>query len=166
MLYLCLLYTSFPSADRLSFIKTTGANTFEKSSDSVNRLIKNGIKPILNVIDSNRDGLKDLGQMFPKAKINAMPSFNRAGSLKKGGENGKLNNVLKGCSILIQSANINIDGEVFMCSNDFHHKSVYGNIKENSFENIFKSKDFQDKIKQVDVYKRQSLFCAVGMVLI
>lgn len=138
---------NFPSDNENDFNRITRSNDFSSAVKAIRFLIRNGIRPILSVIAQDNRVVQQLQYQFPEASIFAAPSFNRAGCLY---EVKRINfDKLKGCSILLQTVNISIDGDIYLCCNDFKHESKYGSIKKNSFSEVFNGADFQSKIKKI-----------------
>ncbi len=138
---------NFPSSGENDFNRITHSNGYLSAVKAIRFLIKNGIRPVLSVINQDNRVIQQIQYQFPEAYIYAAAPFNRAGCLYAV---ERINfDKLKGCSILLQTVNISIEGDIYLCCNDFNHVSKYGSIIKNSFSEVFKGADFQSKIKKI-----------------
>lgn len=100
---------------------------------------------------------------FGNVKIYSDITFDRAGVL----QNQYAQNIsiqkpkLSGCFLFSDTLFIRMNGDLHICCNDVNGQLVYANIRDGSFEEIFKESAYQYLLKKFLADKLQELpFCA------
>lgn len=132
---------NFPSQNRETFIKMTGANTYEQSIWAISKAIEKGIKTIINVQgrgEQRKYEADAIQQRFPQSSVVSYDSFDRAGALKNSYKYDLYISkpYMAGCYMLTRSVYVNIHGELFMCCNDFNKKYLLGSINDRTIFDV------------------------------
>ena len=137
---------NIPSVEPTEFQKMTGSSAFEKVIQNIDYAIQIGL-PVELSVQGSRDelgkNLKPIQLMFRDRLKNIEPwgTYDRAGLLKnKYAQNifitGRL---FGGCHSVLNWLNISVNGDCFLCSNDYYQKYVWANIQDGSIEDICNS---------------------------
>lgn len=133
---------TIPSVNREKFEEMTGSRDYDKTIRAIRMAKKEGINVRLSI--------QGLGDLTHKAEIEALKkefsgllysqymSFDRAGTLKNeynqnlhvGGD------YLYGCRSFMEIIPVNVNGEVFICCNDFYQKNKLGNILDKPISEV------------------------------
>ncbi len=148
------IYFNLPSVDPEIFILRTGYHNIEKILDHIQYTIDIGIKVMLSVQGTKEEQLSVLPAIkkrFPNVDIIAIPSFDRAGILdNQYNKNIYLNQTyLKGCGFALNTVHVGIDGEMYLCLEDFYKKTVYANISDGSLSQILQCEKLQELKRKV-----------------
>jgi radical SAM domain protein len=142
------IYFNLPSADRNTFILRTGYHHPERILHHIQSAIDMGFKVIISIQGTKEEQLAEasaIEERFPLAGITAIPSFDRCGILK----NHYYNNVrldnrfLKGCGFILTDVHVGLEGEMYLCLEDFYKKNIYANISDGSLKQILQCHDLQ-----------------------
>jgi sulfatase maturation enzyme AslB (radical SAM superfamily) len=140
------LFFNIPSVDKIEFKKMTGSSHYDKIIQHIDYAIQIGL-PVELSIQGNRDelkrNLKPIQAMFENRIANIEPwgTFDRAGLLDNCySQNIYIDgNLYGGCHSILKWINISVDGDCFICSNDYRQKYVWANIQEGSIKKICNS---------------------------
>lgn len=137
---------NIPSVDPTNFKKMTGSSSFEKVIQNINYAIQIGLPVELSIQGTReelRRNLKPIQAMFGEhiKSIEPWGTYDRAGLLEnKYSQNifisGKL---FGGCHSVLNWLNISVDGNCFICSNDYYQRYIWANIQDGTIEHICNS---------------------------
>lgn len=88
--------------------------------------------------------LRDWGKYISIQSLSAIPLSNRGGLVKVENQEKR-----KNCVEPLRTVQIDIDGNVILCCNDFHRAHKFGNIKETSLRKIWAGKKFAKLRKEL-----------------
>ena len=160
------IYFNLPSVDPEIFILRTGYNHLEKILNHIQYAIDIGLKVVLSVQGTKEEQLSvvpAIEKRFPNIEIVAIPSFDRAGILDNQ-YNKKIyldKTNLKGCGFVLTTVHIGIDGEMYLCLEDFFKKTTYANISDGSLSQILQCEKLQDLKRRVwgDIPAESDFLC-------
>lgn len=135
---------NFPSANKDRFKAITGQDTFDKTCEIIDKTIRAGIRVKISIqgtLKSQRFELKSIKNLFPSIEIITATTHDRAGTLKNEYDNclDIKRPYLAGCNFILTDLHIGIDGECYLCLEDFRKKYTMGNIKTNTISEIVES---------------------------
>lgn len=166
------IYFNLPSVNPAIFIQRTGYKNPELIINHIQYAIDIGLKVIISVQGTKEEQLSELPlieKKFPSAGITAIPSFDRAGVLKNYyNQDIHLNKrYLNGCGFVLTNVHIGIDGEMYLCLEDFFKKNVYANITDGSLSQILQCNKLQELKKKIwgDIYAEPDFICRKCIVM-
>jgi radical SAM protein with 4Fe4S-binding SPASM domain len=130
---------NLPSLDAAEFRALTGVPVLDRTLEAADRAIAAG----LPVRISANGTLREQASTWPALQARFGPrvievaSSDRAGLL--GGGHAKsiaMTGRLRGCDLVDQWVHIAVNGNLFICCEDYHQNEVYGNIRDGSFEQL------------------------------
>ncbi len=145
---------NLPAVDKNLFIKMTNNGNVQRTLNAIRSSIDYGFEVIVSVQGKScyKDSqVEKIKLLFPEAKIEPFVSLDRAGTLK----NEYFQNIsirkdyLTGCITFNNTAHIAINGDMYICCNDYFKKYVYANIKDNNFKDIFSSNNYIELRKKI-----------------
>jgi radical SAM family protein/iron-sulfur cluster protein len=150
---------NFPALNEERFKAITGSNTYRQTIRSIERSIELGLDvrfAILSTGDSESiERIKALRQHFGqrlKHKVDGWGAVDRAGFLTntKYAQNIHITEgFLYGCHYPLWQLNISVDGNCFICCQDFEQKEVFGNILDGEIDEIINSERAQNLRKEI-----------------
>ena len=130
---------NLPSLDPVRFRALTGVPTLEKSLAAVEQAISAGLPVRLSVNGT----LADQAENFPAlrarfgARVIEDRSSDRAGLLRGDYAQGiSIAGPLRGCDLVDEWVHIAVNGDLYICCEDYHQKEVYGNIRDGGLEAV------------------------------
>ena len=96
------------------------------------------LEVVLN--NSNEEKIVKMQAILPGITVTQWRTDDRAGLLKTEGIPSQYHTgLLNGCPLAIRWVNVSVDGDVFLCPQDYWKLNVMGNIFTESLESIFRS---------------------------
>jgi len=151
------VFFNLPSIDRKRFYELTGYSNY----DQIITNIKDAIDAKLNVqlsiqgtqeeAEENLNGIRNMFQSILKDPIQMWETKDRAGLLKnRYYDNVHINEpTLYGCMGPITHLNVSVEGDCFICSNDYYQNNVIGNIKDGQIQDLFENPNAIDLRKKI-----------------
>ncbi|QFG23732.1 radical SAM/SPASM domain-containing protein [Actinomadura sp. WMMB 499] len=139
------LIVNLPSADKDEFAELTGSRSYRQTTRNLERALEAGF-PVQIVVNGagarlarNLDALRRRYEPLG-AQVCASQTCDRAGELR----NEHFQDVhvagrLTGCGWPVHHANISVDGDLFLCCNDYHQREVFGHIRDGSIDELMTS---------------------------
>ena len=145
---------NLPAVDKDIFREITNNDNVERTLNSIRLAIDCGFEVIISVQgkhlykDSEVEKMKIL---FDKAKIEPFISIDRAGILKNEyHQNINIKNkLLTGCITFSNTIHITVNGDLYICCNDYFRNYIYANIKNNNFKDVFNSDSYIELRKKI-----------------
>lgn len=158
---------NMPTLDPIKYTAVTGYKNINKIITIIDKAIELGFVVDLSVNGTDeevREALPALKERWPStikhpcylADPPVSITNDRVGliSAVDGGKYDKKVNIttprLEGCEVPNSWLYINRDGDLFMCCEDFQRKTVYGNIKDGSINDLLNSKRRCDMLEQIN----------------
>ena len=90
-------------------------------------------------------------------KIKAWETIDRAGILK----NEYVPGLLSGCKNVLQWLTINVNGDCFICCNDYYNQHIYGNLLELQLDDIISSSKYQNLMRCIfgEINSSENFIC-------
>lgn len=140
------LLINMPTLDGEKFREFTGSSSSYKFSiKNVDLAISMGL-PITIAVNGTQEELSaNLPALKEKyeplgAEVRPFLTCDRAGSLKgKYNQGVAVKGRLRGCSWPLNHAHFSINGDMFICCNDYYQREIFGNIKDGSIAEIMES---------------------------
>lgn len=149
---LSIVYFNIPSLDESEFKRLTGSSTYEQTIRNIDMAIESGFNVELSIqgtedeLKRNLPALKAKYEPLTGKSIIAWGTGDRAGILDNCYARGiNITEPLYGCSMVLNWIHIGVNGDLFICFNDYYQKNVYGNIKDGEFADILAN----EKAKQI-----------------
>lgn len=137
---------NIPSIDKIEFKRMTGSSALEKVMQNIDYAFEIGLPAEFSVQGTREELKRNLKPIQCRYKdyvkdITPWGTYDRAGLLKnKYAQNiyiaGKL---FGGCHSVLNWLNISVDGDCFICSNDYYQKYAWANIRDGSIKDICNS---------------------------
>ena len=139
------LIVNLPTLEGKEFRELTGASTYESSVRNIAQAIDVGFltKIVVNGVGDDLDrNLEMLRQRYEPLGVEVQPTMtcDRVGIV--GGEYYQgvhVSEKLNGCSWPLNHAYFSVNGDMFICCNDYHQREVFGNIRDGSIDDIMMS---------------------------
>lgn len=145
---------NIPSVDPAIFKDMTEYYSPEPTIRAIELCSLNEIPVVITVEGQGQSHIKEtqkICQRFPEIPVTSYESNDRAGLLKSDFyQDIHINDKkLFGCSMIMEAIRISIDGDFYICWNDFYKKHTYGNIADKSFLQILSGEEASHLRKQV-----------------
>ena len=140
------IIVTIPSADPERFRCKTGSNDYEATTAAIRSLLQAGLKVSLSVQghgdEAHRAEIEQLVQMYPGIQCNHHISFDRAGLLTNSyNQQVQIDSArLYGCRSIMEILTVNVDGDAFLCCNDFKQAYRLGNVTKQSISDLLAGK--------------------------
>ena len=145
------IVVNFPECSTSSYKQVTQSNNF---SDIVSQLQQATISlPIkIAVNNPNQSIVRSIAKLFPKAMVQQWDTDDRAGMLNiphytTSQRHSK--KFLNGCPLAARFINVSVDGDIFLCAQDFNKTNVFGNIFKKSLKTIIEGQIVQNYKKMI-----------------
>lgn len=126
---------NFPEHTEEEYCRVTKSTQFSSIVKQINYAKqKLPVKVVVN--NSTNDKLKGMANLFPGITIQSWKTDDRTGILTNNSSQVHDGRMLNGCPLAARFINISIDGDVFLCAQDYYKTNVFGNIKQNSLAKI------------------------------
>jgi MoaA/NifB/PqqE/SkfB family radical SAM enzyme len=130
---------NLPSLDPARFRALTGSAAIEKTLTAVEQSISAGLPVRLSVNGSPAEQAESFPALKARfgTRVIEDASSDRAGLL--GGvyaRNISITGLLRGCDLVDAWIHIAVNGNLFICCEDYYQNEVYGNVRDGSFEEI------------------------------
>jgi len=135
---------NLPTANKERYFRLHGADHYPIVEENIRKLVRAGFEVKINVqknVFTRPEDQESVIERFENlASVDIIPSDSRAGLVLKRARSVP-KGVLAGCFIKrpINHVHIGIDGEVFLCCQDFFKKYKYGSLKEMRLKKILNS---------------------------
>jgi radical SAM protein with 4Fe4S-binding SPASM domain len=151
-----IIYFNFPSYEKERFYEITRNPSYEQVCKNVDYAIKRGLNIEFSIQKAGTDYHENITKMNEKysnrigKKIEAWETVDRAGTLKNKyflgiNNKGKLN----GCGKFLEWLCVDVDGNCFICYNDFYDKYQYGNLIEQSIAEVVKGERYNELLQDI-----------------
>lgn len=139
------LILNFPSLNRDTFRTMTGTDTYDQSLYTLEHALQKKLRVFVNVQGRGKQREAEanfIKKRYPEAIVVTYDSFDRAGALdNEYFIDTKIEQpYMVGCYMVTRSVYVGVQGDLFMCCNDFHKENLEGNIKNGSFQQILSGK--------------------------
>jgi radical SAM protein with 4Fe4S-binding SPASM domain len=142
------VFINIPGLDADYYYKITGGGDIEPVLINIEKCLENDLDVQFVVNGFGRDATYHAEQLKNRYKDRikrpTLPNFmtDRCGNLPNAGkQNIYINGDLVGCNKVLNTLSIAADGTVFLCCNDYFHKTTLGNLKTESLKNIVDGKE-------------------------
>jgi len=172
--YLCdsnvvdIIYFNFPNYDKKIFTDITRNPLYDKVVENIDYAVSRGLNIDFSIqkTDANyRENIDKMNEIYGykiNKKIVAWDTVDRAGLLKnKYNQNVNLNGKLFGCKKVLEWLFVDVNGNCFICFNDFYVKNVFGNILESEIQDIIDGEKYAILMKKLfgDVEASEDFLC-------
>lgn len=145
---------NLPSVNPKTYFKITGSNMLPHVLHIIQEANKLHFKINISVQGTKQEQESELPgimQRFPNTAVKTVPSFDRGGILKNQYDNhiNIQSPFLNGCGFILTDIHIDVNGNFYMCMEDYHKKFIYGNIRDGKISDIMESEKIVDLRKQV-----------------
>lgn len=135
---------NIPSTNNKTFIHMTRYYKPDYIKDIIKKSISMGFHTTLSIQgygESQKVEADNAKRFFPQAQILAVPSFDRGGLIKNDFYRGIYINdeFLFGCGFMLSVLHIGVNGECFLCLEDFNKNYWWDNIRNQSIEDLLNS---------------------------
>lgn len=140
------LFFNIPSVDKIEFERMTHSLHYDKVLQNINYAIQIGLPVELSIQGTREElkrNLKPIKTFFKTRITNIEPwgTFDRAGLLDNHYSqniyiDGKL---YGGCHSILKWINLSVNGDCFICSNDYYQKYIWANIQDGSISQLSNS---------------------------
>lgn len=145
--YLYQLVANLPSSSEERLANFTGSASSRNSIRNLRGAINLGIRPITIVVNGTPDevrtnlpGLREEFATDDGIEVVDSRMCDRAGLVGGGYEQDVyVKGPLRGCAWPVNHAYFSVDGDMFLCCNDYHQSEKFGNICSNTLEEIMTS---------------------------
>ena len=131
-----VIIVNFPSADKIEYNYITGSNNYKKAYQNLLFICKMGLPIVIDVhgtvaqTKKNQCLIREEFQKYPNVYINVDQTTDRCGYIQNEFQLNLFNTNLYGCLKSIQNVVISVNGDLFLCCNDYNKQYCYGNINE------------------------------------
>ena len=155
------VWFNLPSLENKEFTNMTGSNTLKQTIKNIDTAIlyklnvKFAIQGLSDDIKRNLPKIKEKYEPLIHSKIERWGTYDRAGLLK----NKYFQDVhiyephLYGCRLALDTLYIGVNGDCFICCQDYNQREVYANIKDGSIKEILSCNAAQKIRKRVFGYE-------------
>lgn len=150
------VHVNFPCYDSEKYSVITGRNTFDQVCENIEYAIESGLNinfSIQKVDNAYKENLKVMNQLYSERlgkKITAWTTVDRAGILKnKYAQRIFISDTLAGCRNVLKWLTINVNGDCFICCNDYYNSYTYGNLLQNELSEIVASSSYTNIIQSI-----------------
>ena len=139
------LIVNMPTLSAEGFGSLTGSNTYDQTMRNTDYAIGLGLPTTIAVNGSEEELAENLPVLNRKyeplgAEVSACVTCDRAGALEgKYGQDVQVSGRLRGCSWPVNHAHFSVDGDMFICCNDYYKREVFGNIQDCSLHSVMTS---------------------------
>ena len=162
------IHVNFPCYDSQRYYSITGSNTFDTVCENLEYAIEAGLNinfSIQKIGDDYKNNLKLMNQVYAERlgkKIVAWETVDRAGILNNEYAQAiYIPGLLSGCKNVLKWLTINVNGDCFVCCNDYYNHYCYGNIIKNSLIEITNSTKYSTLLKNIfgETNPNESFIC-------
>ncbi len=146
---------NFPSIDQSTYEQMTGSATYEKVVSAIDTMMEAGIKLRLSVQGYDQD-MQDIEfEMIHRRWPNIITvphiSFDRTGTLiNQYAQNVMVHDqYLQGCRFVLEMVNVSVDGDMYLCCNDYRQSLKYGNLKNSDIKSILENEIASETRKKI-----------------
>lgn len=145
---------NLPTIQPDSFVRLTGANTLDHTLAIIDAAVSLGFRVNISVQGTHKEQEKEVPpimQRFPNIAITAVPSFDRCGILKNRYHHhiNLTEDRLYGCGFVLTDIHIDINGNFYLCLEDYHKTLKYGNIHDGEIQKILESEKIVELRRQI-----------------
>ena len=145
---------NMPAVTPDEFHTMTGARTYAQSLAAVDSCLDAGFKCSFSINGTAEQlavNLRPLQDRYAGRVDDIRPwhTRNRAGLLQDYGEPLQLPGQLTGCHYLLNWLFISVNGELFICCEDYYQRETYGHINDGSLEELLSSSAAQNLRRRV-----------------
>lgn len=130
------IVVNIPECDEQKYCRVTKSTHLEQIVTQVN-YAKDMLPVKVVVNNSTVDKINGIQELFPDVKIQSWNTDDRAGAIRSDRHQVHNGDILNGCPLATRFVNISVDGDVFLCAQDYHKQYVLGNVRQNSLIEIF-----------------------------
>ena len=137
-----LVRINLPSLNYEEYQRITGRALTPNLLDSIDKIMESGLNTEIVVVGNVRDILKNAPLIEKKysCPVKRQKANDRAGSLQtQYCENIHVDGRLTGCTSVLQSINVGVDGNVYLCSHDYTRSYPVGNLNHTSMTRVLTS---------------------------
>ena len=162
------IHVNFPYYDANRYFSITGSNTFSLVCENLEYAIDSGLNlnfSIQKIGSDYKNNLKLMNQLYSDRigkKIKAWETIDRAGILKNEYAQGiYVPGLLSGCKNVLQWLTINVNGDCFICCNDYYNQHIYGNLLELQLDDIISSSKYQNLMRCIfgEINSSENFIC-------
>ncbi len=133
------LVANFPEYNANDYQRVTQSNQFLRVVSQIRKAVK--FFPVKIAVNNPKQGVvESIVKLFPNALVQQWETDDRAGILNIPSYTNSQRNasrLLNGCSLAARFINVSVNGDVFLCAQDYYKANVFGNIHDKSLRVIF-----------------------------
>lgn len=139
------LVVNLPALDAESFRALTGSRLFARTLANIDAAIDAGLPVELVVNHDGGDGRRRLAELRARFEPRGVPVrstllSDRAGALDRDyHQDVRVDGRLTGCSWPVNHAHFSVNGDMFICCNDYYQREKFGNIRSGTVHEIMTS---------------------------
>jgi MoaA/NifB/PqqE/SkfB family radical SAM enzyme len=137
---------NLPSLHEESFRALTQVKTHSRTIRNVNAAIESGLPVEIVVNGTGDDLMRRVGELRKRyetlgVQVNSTLMSDRAGTVaERYGQEVHIEGPLRGCAWPVNHAHFSVNGDMFICCNDYYQREIFGNIRLGSVHEIMTSK--------------------------
>ncbi len=132
------IVVNFPECTANNYQLVTQSKQFAKVASQLCESIK--FLPVKIVVNNpNQSVVESIAQLFPGASVQQWETDDRAGTIDipdYASPQRHESQLMNGCSLAARFINVSVDGNVFLCAQDYYKTNVFGNIFDQSLRKI------------------------------
>jgi len=154
-----MLVINLPTIDKSKYQEYTGTKMPAKFLDNIKNIIKIGFPVEISINGQKKEAelnKEKIDQYFDINKYRNCHSYINITNSRSGLLNNEYINInetyngkLKGCRRFVENLSISVDGDVFICCQDYFKKYKVGNISEKNIDEIISSRSYLDLKKKI-----------------
>lgn len=151
-----VIWVNFPSLDRKEFMSLTQSDSFDMSIENIELLSKSGLPVKIAVNGTGKESFEKAEEMkknYASSGIEVIhtDTCDRAGALEdtEYAQDIHITSRLTGCSWPVNHPYFSVNGDIFLCCNDYYQKEKFGNIKDGSLHEIMTSDEAVEMRRKV-----------------
>lgn len=133
------IVANIPECNENDYQRVTQSNQFSRVVSQILEAVK--FFPVKIVVNNPKQGVvESIAELFPSALVQQWETDDRAGILdipSYTNSQKHASRLLNGCSLAARFINVSVDGDVFLCAQDYYKANVFGNIHDKSLWVIF-----------------------------
>jgi len=131
-----VIVVNVPEGDSNLYHHTTGSRLFHRVQSNISFAAQRlNVKVVVN--NSDDKTVKRLSNLLGVSDVETWRTDDRAGAITLPGVPSRYHDgALNGCPLAIRYINVSVDGDVFLCAQDFWKSHVLGNVHVDSLRSI------------------------------
>ncbi|MBI4422955.1 MAG: radical SAM protein [Elusimicrobia bacterium] len=142
---------NLPAVEEAAFLEMTGSSTFQQTIRNIDYARSAGLPVQLSIQGTREEIRRNSGPLRDRYGSEAdrelrgsgagTPTTDRAGTLRDGryARGARIAGPLGGCHLPLRTVVIGVHGDLYLCCEDFHQKTVFANIRDGSLEELLAS---------------------------